>query len=176
MTITTERSRVIKHVSGDFFTGAYRMTGRMSVGASGAIGVLNDTNRSFAVLDDVYISYVHTPGSILAHFAQVRISKTGLEALVLTKREEVGPVGVARGGYARLAQYQVLITTDAFEIRGTLEQPGKYDPDNVLFQGTARFFPIYNATTNACIKPDAKYAGEAVLINRGRVSAFCGGE
>ncbi len=172
----TERARVVKHISGDFFTGPYRMTGRMSVGASGAIGVLNDTNRSFAVLDDVYISYVHTPGSILAHFAQVRISKPGLEALLLTKREEVGPVGVVRGGYARVAQYQVTVTTDAFEVRGTLEQPGKYDPDTVLFEGSARFFPIYNATTNACIKPDAKYAGEAVLINRGRVSAFCGGE
>lgn len=171
-----ERTRLMKHISGDFFTGAYRMTGRMSVGASGAIGVLNDNTHSFAVVEDVYISYVHTPGSILAHYSQVRISKTGLEALVLTKREEIGPVGVARGGYARLAQYQVMVTTDAFEIRGALEQPGKYDPDNVLFQGTARFFPIYNATTNACIKPDAKYAGEAVLINRGRVSAFCGGE
>jgi len=172
----TERTRIVKNISGDFFTGAYRMTGRIAVGASGAIGALNDTNRSTAICEDVYISYVNQPGSILAHYPNVRLIKSGLEALVLTKRDEVGPTGVARAGYTRIIQYQVLITTDAFEVRGLVEMPGKYDPDTLLVEGTARFFPVYNATINAWIRPDAKFAGEAVLINRTKVNAFCGGE
>ncbi len=172
----TERTRVVKTISGDFFTGAYRMTGRLSVGASGAFGVLNDASRSTAICEDVYISYVSQPGSILAHYPSVRVTKVGLEALVVAKREDIGPAGIARAGYQRIAQYQVMITTDAFEVRGIVELPGKYDPDAILIEAAARFFPIYNATINACVRPDAKFSGEAVLINRTKVTAFCGGE
>jgi hypothetical protein len=172
----TERTRVVRYISGDFFTGPYRMTGRMSVGASGAVGVLNDSTRSAVICDDVYISYVISPGNILAHYTNARVTKSGLEVLLVTKREDIGPVGYARTGYQRLINYPVLVTTDAFEVRGMVELPGKYDPDVLLFEGAARFFPLYNVTINAHIKPEAKFTGEAVLINRARVSAFCGGE
>jgi hypothetical protein len=172
----TQTTRVVKKITGDLFTGAYRMTGRIDVGAAGVIGLLNDTTRSGAMVEDVYISYVHTPGSILDHFQQVRFAKRGMEAILLPKRDDIGPAGVARGGFAKVAQYNVLITTDVFEIRGVLELPGKFEPETVLFEGTGRFFPLYNATVNAYIRPDAKYSGEAVLINREKVSTVCGGE
>ncbi len=174
--MTPDRTRVLRHVTGDFFTGAYRMTGRMNVGAAGAIGILNDITRSGAVCEDVYISYVVTPASILAHYNNVRIAKNGLEALLFTKREDMGPPGVARAGYSKIAHYKVMITTDAFEVYGIIEMTGKYDPDTMLHEGAARFFPVYNVTINACVKPDAKYSGEALLVNRSKVSAFCGGE
>ncbi len=172
----TERTRVVKHITGDFFTGAYRMTGRLSVGASGAIGVFNDNTRSSSNIEDAYISYVSEPASILAHYPNVRVAKVGLEALLVGKRDEIGPIGVVRAGYTRIATFQVLITTDQFEVRGMVELPGKYDPDIFLVDQAARFFPVYNVTINACVRPDAKYSGEAVLINRSKVSAFCGGE
>jgi hypothetical protein len=172
----TDRTRVVKHITADFFTGAYRMTGRLSVGASGAIGMFNDTSRSSTSLEDTYISYVSDPASILAHYSQVRIAKTGLEALLVGKRDEIGPASIARAGYTRIATFQVLITTDAFEVRGSVEMPGKYDPDVLLVESAIRFFPVYNVTINACVRPDAKYSGEAVLINRTKVCAFCGGE
>src|SRR5262245_2900527 len=107
----TERTRVVRYISGDFFTGPYRMTGRRSVGASGAVGVLNDTTRSAVVCDDVYISYVINPGSILAHYTNARVTKSGLEVLLVTKKEDIGPVGYARTGYQRLINYPVLVTT-----------------------------------------------------------------
>lgn len=172
----TERTRVVKHITGDFFTGAFRMTGRMSVGASGAIGLFNDSTRSATQIDDVYLSYVNEPASILAHYPNVRVAKTGLEALLVAKRDEIGPAGIARAGYTRIATFPVLVTTDAFEIRGIVELPGKYDPDIFLVEAAARYFPVYNVTINACVRPDAKYSGEAVLINRSKVTAFCGGE
>jgi len=174
--MTEQRTRVVKNITGDFFTGAYRMTGRMSVGASGAIGLFNDTTRSAAQIDDVYISYVSEPASILAHYPNVRIAKLGLEALLVAKRDEIGPAGIARAGYSRIATFSVLVTTDAFEIRGTVELPGKYEPDVFLVESAAKYFPVYNVTINACVRPDAKYSGEAVLINRTKVTAFCGGE
>ena len=172
----TERTRVVKNVTGDFFTGAFRMTGRMSVGASGSIGLFNDNTRSAAHIEDAYISYVSEPGNILAHYPGVRVAKVGMEALLLAKRDEIGPAGIARAGYTRVANFQVLITTDAFEIRGTVEMPGKYDPDMFLIESAARFFPVYNVTINACVRPDAKYSGEGLLVNRNKVTAFCGEE
>jgi hypothetical protein len=172
----TQTTRVVKQITGDLFTGAYRMTGRINVGAAGVIGLLNDTTRSGAMVEDVYLSYVHTPGSILDHFQQVRFAKRGMEAILLPKRDDVGPAGVARGGFAKVAQYNVLITTDVFEIRGVLELPGKFEPETVLFEGSGRFFAVYNATVNAYIRADAKYSGEAVLINREKVTTVCGGE
>ena len=174
--MTPERTRVPKYITSDFFTGAYRMTGRMNVGAGGAIGILNDNTRSGAACEDVYISYVVTPASIVAHYNNVRIAKNGLEALLLSRREDMGPAGVARAGYTKIMHYKVMITTEAFEVYGTVEMTGKYDPDTLLFEGAARFFPVYDVTISACVKPDAKYSGEALLINRSKVGAICGGE
>jgi hypothetical protein len=172
----TERTRVLKHINADFFNGAYRITGQMKVGASGAIGVFNDTTRSSASIEDVYLSYVIEPASILSHYAGVRMAKHGLEAMLVPKREEIGPAGIARAGYTRIANFQVLIITDAYEIRGMVELPGKYDPDIFLVESAARFFPVYNVSINACARPDVKYSGEGLLVNRHKVSAFCGGE
>jgi hypothetical protein len=172
----TAPTRVLKQITCDLFTGAYRMTGRLSVGAAGVVGLLNDTNRSGAMIEDAYISYVHTPGQIMDHFQQVRFAKRGMEAILLPKRDDIGPAGVVRGGFGKIAQYQVLITTDVFEIRGTLELPGKFEPETILFEGSGRFFPVYNATVNAYVRADAKYSGDAVLINREKVTTVCGGE
>jgi len=96
--------------------------------------------------------------------------------LLVAKREDIGPMNVVRAGYTRVAQFNVLVTTDAFEVRGMVELPGKYDPDSLLVENAARFFAMYNVTINAWLKPDIKFSGEAVLINRTRVSAFCGGD
>lgn len=172
----TERTRVLKHINADFFNDNYRITGRISVGAAGSIGVFNDNTRTSATIEDAYLSYVYEPGKILSHYPGIRMAKYGLEAMLVPKREEIGPAGIARAGYTRIANFQVLVITDSFEIRGTVELPGKYDPDVFLVESAARFFPVYNVTINACVRPDVKYSGEGLLVNRYKVIAFCGGE
>ena len=170
--MTTDRSRIVQQVNGDFFTKTFRITGTLGVGISGLSGLLNDTTRSFAAIENAYLSRTQEPGTIVAHYAAIRIAKISLEFIALAKRNVTATT--TRPGITRIAHHNVLIVTRAFEMRGVLEQTGKLDPESVLLDGTPRFFPIYNATASLCSQPQLQFSSEAILINRLRVDLFCG--
>ena len=173
----TERVRIIAHVTCDCFTETHRITGRIGIGATGLIGVLNDTSHSFTIIEDAYISRIQQPAAIMAHYSVARIAKRAFELIVLAKRDEINPPGAPRTGPSRVARHQVLAVTREFEVRGIIEQPpGKLDADAVLIESAGRFFPMFNATATAHAQPQIQFSGEAILIGRGRVSLFCGGE
>ena len=170
--MTTERARVVQQVSGDFFTQTYRLTGSLGVGVAGLAGVLNDSSRTFATLENAYLSRIQEPGNILAHYNAIRIAKVSLEFIALARRNV--SASTTRPGLTRVAHHNVLVVTRAFEIRGILEQAGKLDPEAVLLDGNPRFFPIFGGTASLCSQPQIQFSSEAVLINRLRVDLFCG--
>ncbi|MBI3242903.1 MAG: hypothetical protein HYZ49_11480 [Chloroflexi bacterium] len=170
--MTTERARVVQQVSGDFFTPTYRITGSLGVGASGLSGLLSDTSRTFATIENAYLSRIQEPGTIMAHFAAIRIAKVSLDFIALAKRNVTA--STTRPGLTRVAHHNVLIITRAFEMRGVLEQAGKLDPESVLLDGNPRFFPIFSATASLCVQPQVQFSSEAILVNRVRVDLFCG--
>ena len=63
-----EPARITNHISGDFFTQTFRLTGHLGVGNSGLAGVLNNLTNSLMEFDDVYLSPINEPGKILAHY------------------------------------------------------------------------------------------------------------
>ena len=65
--MTVDRSRIVQQVNGDFFTKSFRITGTLGVGISGLPGLLNDTTRSFAAIENAYLSRIQEPGTIVAH-------------------------------------------------------------------------------------------------------------
>ncbi len=170
--MTLDRARVVQQVSGDFFTKTYRITGSLGVGVAGLSGLLTDASRTFATLENAYLSRIQEPGTIVAHYAAVRIAKTSLEFIALAKRNVT--TSTTRPGLTRVAHHNVLIVTRAFEMRGILEQAGKLDPEAVLIDGTPRFFPIFDGTASLCSQPQIQFSSEAILINRLRVDLFCG--
>jgi hypothetical protein len=112
----------------------------------------------------------------LTHFALARVPKTRLELALVGRREDVGPLGVARGGFGKVNEHPVLVATSNFEVRGMLEQPGRLDVPSVLFEGSAKFFLLHKATIIALAAPDVEFTAGAVLVNRARIDLFCAQE
>lgn len=160
-------------VGGDFFTPSYRLTGKLVVGHAGLVRILNDNTSSLIDIQDVYVSRAHQPGKILTHFAVAHMAKARLELILVGRREDVGPLGVARGGSVKVHEHAVLVSTPSFEIRGILEQPGRLDVPSMLVEAGGKFFLLHRATLIALAAPDTQFTAAAVLINRARVDLFC---
>ena len=173
MTVTLPPGTVRETISGDFFTPGYRLTGGLNVGHAGLVRVLNDNTSSVAEFQDVYVSRASQPAKILTRFSVARVPKTRLELALVSRREDIGPLAVARGGFAKIMEHAVLVTTGDFEIRGVLEQPGRLDIPGVLFEGSAKFFLLFKATIIALAAPDLEFTAAAILVNRSRVDLFC---
>ena len=169
----TQRPAARNMISGDFFTPAYRMTGKIAVGNAGLIGLLNDAVSSLAELEDVYISRVSNSAKIVARYSLGRIAKARLELILLNRREDVGPIALGRGGFSKVVEHPVMVSTPTFEIKGTLEQPGRLDIPSLLVEGSGKFFLLHKATIVPLVAPDSPFTAASVLINRARVDLFC---
>jgi hypothetical protein len=135
----------------------------------GIVGLLNDNTTSVFQVEDAYISRLQQPGKIIEHRPQVAIVKATLSLALIARREEIGPQGLAHGGYSHVVPFPVLITTSAFEIRGTLELPGKLDVSALISAGSGKYITAYKVTLIAAAYPDNPYAAEVVIINRNTV-------
>lgn len=156
-------------ITTDLFTDTYRISCRIDAGNMGIVGILNDVGTSVFQVEDAYISRLAEPAKIIEHRPVAFIAKAILALTLIARREELGPVGVARGGYTRLIPFPVLITTSAFEIHGLLELPGKLDVGALLGTGTGRYITAYKVNVVATAHPEIPYTSEVLVINRGLV-------
>ncbi len=161
---------VYTRVTVDLFTATHRVSCRIEAGNMGTIGLLNDINTSVFPAEDAYISRIAEPAKILEHHATLYVAKATLSLVFISRREELGPVGLARGGYTHILTFPVLITTPAFEIHCELEQPGKLDVAALLGIGTGNFIGAYKATVVASAFPDIPFTSEVLIINRNSIS------
>ena len=98
--------------------------------------------------------------------------KTNLFAVCLARREDMGPQALARGGYQSLAEYAIRITTQVYELEGTLEWAGRFDFATVMVEGVRDFIPLYNATLTAILTPQLHIESPAILFNRRQVDCW----
>ena len=89
-------------VNVDCLTDTHRLSCRVPVGSPGLITVLNDSLHSLLEAEDVYFSRLQQPAKIVSHFEAASLNKTSLALVVVNRREDLGPQGIARGGYSRL--------------------------------------------------------------------------
>jgi hypothetical protein len=157
-------------ISADLLTDTHRMTCRIEAGNWGTFGMLNDSNASVFPVEDAYISRLGQPAKIIEHYPALYVAKATLSLVLIARREELGPLGLARGGYTHITPFPVLIMTTAFEIHGQLEQPGKLDVSALLGTGTGKFISAYNVTVTATAYPDIPYTSEVLVINRGLIT------
>jgi hypothetical protein len=173
MTVSLPPGTIREVINGDFFTPGYRLTGKLHVGHAGLVRLLNDTTSSLAEIQDVYLSRASAPGKLLTHFAMARVPKHRLELALVARREDVGPLGVARGASAKIQEYPVLVATSNFEVRGILEQPGRLDVPGVLSEGSPKFILLYKASIVVLAALEVQFTAEVVLVNRSRIDLFC---
>ncbi len=161
---------VYNRINADVFTDTHRISCRIEAGTMGTIGLLNDVNTSVFPVEDAYISRLAQPAKIIEHYPMLYVAKATVTLVLISRREELGPVGLARGGYTHIVSFPVLMTTSAFEIRGQLEQPGKLDVAALLGIGTGRFISAYKVTVVATAFPDVPFTSEVLIINRNLIT------
>ena len=158
-----------RSIPADFYTPSYRIVGKVMVPNTGLMGLINDQMNSFMEIIDARLARVHMPSKLVDHYEMVRIVKSQIFAIALTRREDIGPQALARGGYVRLNEYDVRIATPVYELQGTLEWAGRFEFSSVMVEGSRDFVPIYNSRLTAVLIPALKVESPAVLFNRRQV-------
>ena len=106
------------------------------------------------------------PSKLVDHYEVVRLVKAQVFAVALSRREDMGPQALARGGYVRMNEYPVRIATPIYELLGTLEWAGRFDFSAILTEGSRDFVPLYAARLTAVLIPALKVDSPALLFNR----------
>lgn len=156
-------------IAANFFTPSYRILGKVQIGNSGLIGMLNDTTTAFVELHDVTMARVHEPRVLADRLDLTRLVKRGLEAIGVGRREDIGPQSIARGGFGRMTEYGIRAMTATFEVEGILEYAGRFELAAVLIEGMGEFIPFYEARLRAIQFPDLFMESPAILLNRRKI-------
>ena len=157
-------------VNVDLLTQSFRISCRVTVGPSGLIGLLNDSVTSLIDVEDAYYSRLIQPAKIVSHLDTAHVAKNNLTLVVLARREDLGPQGLARLGYSRLLPVPVLVTTISFEIQGSIDVLTKFDPAELLVGGTGRYLNVYNASAIMAASPETVFSGAVILVSRAAVA------
>jgi hypothetical protein len=156
-------------LSADFYTSSYRIVGKVMVASTGIVGLANDTNNSVMEILDARLARVFMPSKLVSHYEVLRVVKAQIFAIALARREDLGPVALARGGYVRMTEYPIHISSSVYDMQGTMEWAGRFDFSAVMVEGNRDFVPAYNATLTAILIPALKAESPAILFNRKHV-------
>jgi hypothetical protein len=153
----------------DFYTPSYRIVGKISVPNTGLVGLMNDPTTAFMEILDARLARAHMPSKLVDHYEVIRIVKSQIFAIALARREDLGPQALARGGYVRLTEYPLHITTPVYELDGTMEWGGRFEFSSIMVEGTRDFIPLYKSLLTAILIPALKVESPAMLFNRKQV-------
>ncbi|MBM3121992.1 MAG: hypothetical protein FJZ97_07380 [Chloroflexi bacterium] len=161
-----------KPVSVEVYTSSHRILGRITPGAAGLFSFLNIPTTSYIEIEGAHLNRLHQPSRLVARYASVWIAKHQVVAILLSNRAEMGPTGMARGGYSTSAPHWVHILLGGYELRGMVETPGKFDFASLMFQSERLFVPIYIAKLFAILFPNVEAESSAMLFNRSMVDGM----
>ena len=156
-------------LAADFLTQSYRVVGKMMVPNTGVFGLINDPTTSFMEVLDAKLARIHMPTKLVGEYKMIDLVKDNVFAICLTRREDVGPQALARGGYQNLVEYSIRLTTRVYELEGILEWSGRFNFAAIMVEGVRDFVPIYNATLTAILIPQLRIESPAILFNRRQV-------
>jgi hypothetical protein len=156
-------------VTADFLTPSYRVVGQILVPNTGVTGLMNDTTNSFMEVLEAKLARLHMPTKLVGEYSMVDLVKPNVFAVCLTRREDVGPQALARGGFQKINKFGVRVTTPVYELEGTLEWAGRFDFATIMVEGIRDFVPLYDVTLTAILIPQLKIESPALLFNRRHV-------
>ncbi len=153
----------------DFVTLSYRVVGKLKVPSTGMVGMLNDPTTSFMEVLDAKLARIHMPTKLVGEYKMIDLVKNNIFAVCLTRREDVGPHALARGGYQNLNEYYIRVTTQVYELEGKLEWAGRFDFATIMVESVRDFVPLYDAILTAILIPQFRIESPAILFNRRQV-------
>ena len=156
-------------IAADFLTPSYRVVGKMLTPHTGVMGLMNDPTTSFMEVLDAKLARIHMPTKLVDEYPVVDLVKSNVFAVCLTRREDVRPQALARGGYQHMTMYPIRVTTQIYELEGMLEWAGRFDFATVMVEGIRDFVPLFEATLTAILIPQLRIESPAILFNRRQV-------
>lgn len=167
-------SSTTRFILANFFTPSYRILGRVEVGSSGLIGLLNDPNSSSIEVSQVNLARLAEPRTITDKPPMIRLVKKGILLVGVSRESDAGPGMVARAGYGRVDRHPVRAISGTFELRGKVEWSGRFDLSMMLVEG-GDFVTMYDAVLRAIEYPDLNMKSPAVLVNRRKLDVLIKG-
>jgi hypothetical protein len=161
--------RTYRFLPADILLTGYRIVGKVMVINTGVMGLMNDPNNSSMEVHDGRMARVHMPTKLVDHFEQLRMMKLNVVAVCMSRREDLGPQALVRGGYTQTVEYSVRLTTQMYEIDGTMELPGRFDFHALMTDGSREFLPVFNVTLTGILFPNLRIDSPGILINRRKV-------
>ena len=161
--------RTYRFLPADVYTAGYRVVGKIMVATNGIMGVMNDITKSHLEIHDARLARIHMPTKLVDHFEVVRLIKTQIFAACTTRREDVGPHAIVRGGYSNVQSMPSRLITSVYEFEGKLEVAGRFDFVTLITDKTRNFVPIFDATLTAILIPNLKVESPAILFNREKI-------
>jgi hypothetical protein len=156
-------------MAADFLTPSYRIVGKLMVPHSGVMGLMNDPTSAFMEVLDAKLARLHMPTKLVGEYQVIDLVKSNVFAICLARREDTGPQSLARGGYQNLIRYNLRLTTQVYELEGTLEWAGRFDFATVMVEGVRDFVPLYDSILTAILIPQLRIESPAILFNRRQV-------
>lgn len=161
-----------KLISAEIYTTSHRILGRLNPGASGLFSFLNIPTTSYIEIEGAHLSRLHQPGRLAGRYPMLYLVKNEIVAALLSSRMELGPSGMARGGYTTTVPHGVHVALGGYELRGLIETAGKFNFGSVMFEGDRIFVPLYNAELIAILFPNVRAQSPALLFNREMVDTM----
>jgi len=158
--------RTYRFVPADIYTSGYRVVGKVMVANAGVIGLMNDSTSSAMEVHDARLARLHMPTKLVDHFDMVRMVKKKVIVMCLARREDLGPAALVRGGYGSISEYPARFTSQVYEVEGRMELPGRFDFQSLMFDGTRRFIPVFDAVLTAILIPNLRVESPGLLFNR----------
>jgi hypothetical protein len=159
-------------VSVEIYTSSHRILGRIQPGTAGLYGFMNDRTRLSIDVEGAHINRLHQPARLVARYPRLALNKKNIVALLLSNRNELGPVSMTRHGYSTVIAHPIHIMLPGFELRGFMEAPGRLDIGSVFVEGDTVFVPLFDGHFESILFPDIKASSPAVLFNSNRVTAM----
>jgi hypothetical protein len=153
----------------DFFTGTHRISAQVQTGTKPLSDLLNDRSQSYLLAHSVYLSRLSAPGEIGAYAPVGYLSKDNLCFVIVPARE----VRLPEASRFTSQEYGALATLPGFEVRGTFPGPARFDLRGFSPASLEPFVALLEATVQIVALPDVIFNGEAVLVNRAHLEAFC---
>ena len=164
--------RTYRFLPADVYTAGYRVVGKIMVSTNGIMGIMNDTTKSHLELHDARMARIHMPTKLADHFEVVRLIKSQIFVVCATRREDLGPVAIVRGGYSNVTGMPSHLITSVYEIEGKLEVAGRFDFVTLVSDRTRNFVPIFDAVLSAILIPNLKVESPGILFNREKVDVL----
>ena len=161
-----EATATHRQLLADFLSSSYRVVGKVMIPNAGLLGMMNDPTSSYVEVIDAKLARVHMPTQLVGAYDLIALFKANLFAVCLTRREDLGPYALSRGGYQTLTNYIVRITTQVYELEGTLEWSGRFDFASIMAESIRDFIPLYKATLTSILIPKLRVESPAMLFNR----------